>query len=141
MGSLEDGTIEPVEHARSGPATSSKGGRGMEDLFEVSVSREGGTCIVTAVGEVDVSTAPELRQRLREQPEDAIVVVDLSDVTFLDSTGLGVLVAALKRVRESDSGGELRLVVSRPQVAKVLEVTGLTGVFSIFSTLEEALGQ
>lgn len=113
----------------------------MEDLFEVSVSQRGDACVVTAVGEVDVSTAPELRQKLREQPEDAFVVVDLSDVTFLDSTGLGVLVAALKRVRESDAGGELRLVVSRPQVSKVLEVTGLSGVFSIHPTLDEALAR
>lgn len=111
----------------------------MEDLFEVSVSQRGETRVVTAVGEVDVSTAPELRQRLHEQPEDALVVVDLSDVTFLDSTGLGVLVSALKRVREGDADGELRLVVSRPQVTKVLEVTGLSNVFSIYPTLEEAL--
>lgn len=113
----------------------------MEELFEVSVTRREGAYVVTAVGEVDVSTAPELRQRLYEQPADALVVVDLSDVTFLDSTGLGVLVAALKRVREHDANGELHLVVHRPQVSKVLEVTGLSEVFSIHPTLEEALAR
>lgn len=125
--------------ATASAATTPEGAKGMEDLFQVSVSQQGGAAVVTAVGEVDVSTAPELRQRLREQPEDALVVVDLSDVTFLDSTGLGVLVAALKRIRESGAGGELRLVVNRPQVTKVLEVTGLSGVFSIFASLDEAL--
>lgn len=113
----------------------------MEALFEVAVSERAGARVVTAVGEVDVSTAPELRQCLRDQPDGAIVVVDLSDVTFLDSTGLGVLVAALKRVRDGVDGGELHLVVNRPQVTKVLEVTGLSTVFSIFPTLAEALGQ
>lgn len=111
----------------------------MDELFQVKVREQAGASVVSAEGEVDVSTAPALRQRLYELPESAKVVVDLSEVTFLDSTGLGVLVAALKRVRESDAGGDLRLVVTRPQVSKVLEVTGLSTVFSVFSSLDEAL--
>ncbi len=111
----------------------------MDELFQVKVHEQAGASVVSAEGEVDVSTAPALRQRLYELPESAKVVVDLSEVTFLDSTGLGVLVAALKRVRESDAGGDLRLVVTRPQVSKVLEVTGLSTVFSVFPSLDEAL--
>lgn len=111
----------------------------MDELFQVKVREQAGVSVVSAEGEVDVSTAPSLRQRLYELPESAKVVVDLSEVTFLDSTGLGVLVAALKRVRESDAGGDLRLVVTRPQVSKVLEVTGLSTVFSVFPSLDEAL--
>lgn len=111
----------------------------MDELFQVKVHEQAGASVVRAEGEVDVSTAPALRQRLYELPESAKVVVDLSEVTFLDSTGLGVLVAALKRVRESDAGGDLRLVVTRPQVSKVLEVTGLSTVFSVFPSLDEAL--
>jgi anti-sigma B factor antagonist len=113
----------------------------MDELFQVTVGEDAGARVVTAVGEVDVSTAPELRERLHEIPEGSTVVVDLSGVTFLDSTGLGVLVAALKRVREGEGEGDLRLVVSRPQVTKVLEVTGLASVFSIFPTLDAALGR
>lgn len=113
----------------------------MEELFEVKVREQDGATVVSAVGEVDVSTAPALRQRLYELPEEAKVVVDLSDVTFLDSTGLGVLVAALKRVRESGAGGDLRLVVTRPQVSKVLEVTGLSTVFTVSSSVEDALAR
>lgn len=113
----------------------------MDELFQVKVREEAGASVVSAVGEVDVSTAPELRQRLQELPEGTQVVVDLSDVTFLDSTGLGVLVAALKRVRESDTGGDLRLVVTRPQVTKVLEVTGLSTVFAVYSSLDAALAR
>ncbi|MDA8296175.1 MAG: STAS domain-containing protein [Actinomycetota bacterium] len=111
----------------------------MDELFQVKVREQAGASVVSAEGEVDVSTAPALRQRLYELPDSAKVVVDLSEVTFLDSTGLGVLVAALKRVRESDAGGDLRLVVTRPQVSKVLEVTGLSTVFSVFPSLDEAL--
>ena len=111
----------------------------MDELFQVKVREQAGASVVSAEGEVDVSPAPALRQRLYELPESAKVVVDLSEVTFLDSTGLGVLVAALKRVRESDAGGDLRLVVTRPQVSKVLEVTGLSTVFSVFPSLDEAL--
>lgn len=112
----------------------------MEELFQVNVREQGGATVVRAVGEVDVSTAPALRQKLYDVPEQATVIVDLSDVTFLDSTGLGVLVAALKRVREGGAGGDLRLVVTRPQVSKVLEVTGLSTVFSVSASVDEALG-
>ena len=113
----------------------------MEDLFEVSVSERDGASVVTAVGEVDVSTAPELRQKLREQPEGRLVVVDLSDVTFLDSTGLGVLVAARRRSQEGAPPGELHLVVTRPQVTKVLEVTGLSEIFTVHRSLGDALAR
>ncbi len=105
----------------------------MDDLFQVSAQAREGVTVVTAAGEVDVSTAPELRAMLQDASEGAIVV-DLSQVTFLDSTGLGVLVAASKR-------GDVRLVVTRPQITKVLEVTGLSEVFSVFSTVEEAIAK
>lgn len=113
----------------------------MEELFQVTVQQEDGATVVRAVGEIDVSTAPELRARLHELDESATVVVDLSEVTFLDSTGLGVLVATLKRIRESEAGGDLRLVVTRPQVSKVLDVTGLATVFSVFPSLDAALNR
>jgi anti-sigma B factor antagonist len=67
------------------------------------------------------------------------VIVDLSEVSFLDSTGLSVLVAGWKRFSGGDESAELRLVVVRPVIQRVLEVTGLSKVFPIFPTLEEAL--
>jgi len=63
-------------------------------------------------------------------------VVDLLGVTFLDSTALGVLVGALKRCREA--GGDLRLVIAEPRILKVFEITGLTEVFTITPTIDEA---
>ena len=107
-------------------------------MLEVSTGEREGVPVVWAAGEIDVSTAPRLREQLTSLPIDADrVVVDLSDVTFLDSTGLGVLVASWKRCQESDAS--LDLVVARPRIMKVLEVTGLNAVFTIFGSLEEAI--
>jgi anti-sigma B factor antagonist len=112
----------------------------MDDLLEVTRADRDGVPVVRPVGEVDVATTPALRAELTSIPEDtAKVVVDLSEVTFLDSTGLGVLIAAMKRLRDSATGGRLDLVVTRPHIHKVLEVTGLTTVFGIYATLDEAL--
>jgi anti-sigma B factor antagonist len=108
-----------------------------DEILEVLTTERQGVPVVWAAGEVDVSTAPRLREHLTTLPVDARrVVVDLSEVTFLDSTGLGVLVAGWKRCQES--GASLELVVTRPQVRKVLEITSLDGVFTIFDSIDEA---
>lgn len=108
-----------------------------DEILEVLTTERQGVPVVWAAGEVDVSTAPRLREHLTTLPVDARrVLVDLSEVTFLDSTGLGVLVAGWKRCQES--GASLELVVTRPQVRKVLEITSLDGVFKIFDSIDEA---
>ena len=71
------------------------------------------------------------------RPGCALIVV-LPDVSFIDSTGLGVLVTALKHTREA--GGSLDVVVAAPRVLKVLALTGLDVVIPMHSTLDEALG-
>ena len=95
--------------------------------------------VVHVSGEADAAATPALRARLSELQESdhAQVVVDLSAVTFLDSTVLGVLVAASRFCR--NLGGELRLVVSEPRVRRLLEITGLEGFFSVHQSLEAAL--
>ena len=96
--------------------------------------------VVRVAGEVDLTTAPELRARLAELPDGTgTVVIDMSEVTFLDSTGLSVLVASWKRLSEAGEKGGFRLVVNRPVIQRVLDVTGLSQIFSVFSTLEEAI--
>ncbi len=108
----------------------------MEVSFDET--EEAGAAVLVVRGEVDLSSAPQLRQRLLglATAGPTTVVVDLTDVSFIDSTGLGVLVSALKRLRAE--GGDLRLVVNRPQIAKVLEITGLDTVFLVAATAEEA---
>ena len=94
--------------------------------------------VVSATGEIDVATAVPLREALADAEAKGAtrIVLDLTDVGFLDSTGLGVLVGTLRRLREVD--GELFLVVSNPHVLRVLRVTNLDRVFSLSQTLDEA---
>lgn len=111
----------------------------MDQSFHISDEEHDGVPVVSASGEIDVATAPPLRDRLQSLTTSgrSTVVVDLLGVTFLDSTALGVLVGALKRCRES--GGDLPLVISEPRILKVFEITGLTGVFPIHATVEDAV--
>ena len=84
------------------------------------------------------ATAPSLRERLVQLIDDGRVhlVIDLTPVDFLDSTGLGVLVGTLKRIRQAD--GELRLVVPQERIKKLFEITGLTKVFDIVDQVDGA---
>jgi anti-sigma B factor antagonist len=95
--------------------------------------------IVAVTGEVDVATAPSLRTLLVDLIAEAKInlLVDLTAVDFLDSTGLGVLVSTVKRVRSD--GGDLTLVCANRHILKVLEITGLTSVFTLYDTLDAAL--
>ena len=88
--------------------------------------------VIVARGEIDVATSPLLRSELASalalRPEE--VTLDLRDVSFIDSSGLGVLVGALKRLRES--GGERFSVVDvQDPVRKVFDITGLTALFEL----------
>jgi len=107
----------------------------MEQDFRIEDHVDGEIPIITVFGEIDVATAPQLRDCLHRviAQSHATVVVDLLAVTFLDSTALGVLVGALKRCREF--GGELHVVVTDPRIIKIFEITGLTKVFRISDSL------
>ncbi len=109
----------------------------MELGFEVT--RVDGWTILGVSGEVDVATAPSMREQLIAliTAGDTRLIVDLSPVDFLDSTGLGVLVGALKRIRLAE--GELSLVVPQERIAKLFDITGLSQVFTITATRDAAL--
>ncbi len=106
----------------------------------LDVAEQGDASVLAVSGEVDVATVPRLREQLHGLVAGGSrrIVVDLERVDFLDSTGLGVLVGALKRVRSND--GELVLVCTSPRIRKVFEVTGLTKVFSLYDTVDDAVG-
>lgn len=99
--------------------------------LEVIVSLAAGGHEVWLRGELDMATAPELRDELGQlaSEDPAPVTIDLSDLTFIDSTGLSVLVGALKLLRQQ--GGDMVLRSPGPGTRKVLEITGLTEVFTI----------
>ena len=100
--------------------------------FEVFVSGEHDHPLVTVAGELDLGTAVQLRDALRAVPDDvAAVDVDLSEVTFIDSTALGVLLAAYKRFRVL--GTAFGISGSSPVVSKVLEISGLSPLLVIDS--------
>lgn len=109
----------------------------MELLVE---SREEGVwTIVDVGGEVDLSTAPRVREKVAGvlQSGRRKIVLNLAGVTFMDSSGLGMLVGVLKRVREND--GDLALAgVTRP-VMRVLTITGLDKVFRMHDSVAEAV--
>ena len=105
----------------------------------LDVSERNGYAILSVRGEVDVYTAPKFRERLIELVSEGKhrIVVDLEGVEFLDSTGLGVLVGGLKRLRSHD--GDLLLVCTQGRILKVFEITGLTKVFAIHDTVDDAV--
>jgi anti-sigma B factor antagonist len=95
--------------------------------------------IVRMTGELDIATAPELRAHLLMLFENGQVTltVDLDELEFIDSSGLGVLLGALKRARAQE--GEISLICSNELVLKVLSITGLNSVFPLYNSVASLL--
>ena len=95
--------------------------------------------VIDVQGEIDMYTAPRLRELLIDLVSKGSyqLVVNLDKVGFLDSTGLGVLVGGLRRVRAHD--GSLDLVCTQERILKIFRITGLTKVFGIHNTVDEAI--
>lgn len=113
------------------------------DPFRIEEERPAltGSVLFALHGEVDLHVAPELRDRITSVIEDGVdyLVLDLSNVTFMDSMALGVLLGALKRLRPR--GGELRLVVPNSDLRRIFEITLLDQVFALSATRDEALAE
>jgi anti-sigma B factor antagonist len=108
----------------------------------ISTDQAGPTAVVLSLnGEVDLYTCPELKLNLLQVIDEGatVVVVDLTETTFIDSTGLGVLLRGVERLETE--GGRLAVVCVDPNMTKIFEVTGLNRVFWIYSSREEALAQ
>lgn len=96
--------------------------------------------VIELEGEVDVYTAPQLKQATITLLEGGAreLVVDLTRVEYLDSTALGVLIGGLKRMREQE--GNLVLVCPSPRIRRVFEITGLDKIFDIYDSVAQAQG-
>ena len=97
------------------------------------------THVVSVTGEIDLFTAPEFKQRM-SAPIDAgrsRLVVDLSETSFIDSSSLGVLIGAHRRLKLR--GGALLVVCENEAITKTFKITGLDGVFTLAPTVEAAL--
>jgi anti-sigma B factor antagonist len=96
--------------------------------------------VVKLTGEIDLAVAPSLQDQLQELRAQGAttIVVDLLEATFLDSIALGILVDGLRRCREA--GGDMRLIVVEPRILKVLEITGLSDLFTLYASADDAKG-
>ncbi len=109
--------------------------------LSLETRQEGGRTIIEVGGEIDVYTAPRLRDKITELVSDGSydLVVDMEKVDFLDSTGLGVLVGGLKKVRAHN--GSMRLICNQERLLKIFRITGLAKVFAIHGSQAEALAE
>ena len=109
------------------------------DLVLNEYSAAPGRTVIAVGGEIDVYTAPRLREMLIRlvDEEKYHLIVDMEGVEFLDSTGLGVLVGGLKRVRSHDGG--IDLVCTQGRILRIFRITGLNKVFAIFDSVEQAV--
>ena len=108
--------------------------------FEISDRKvDDDTHVVSVSGEIDLFTAPEFKQRMSAPIEEgrSNLIVDLSRTTFIDSSSLGVLIGAHRRLKLR--GGSLVVVCDDEAIAKTFKITGLDGVFTLAPTVEAAL--
>ncbi len=125
------------DNSDSGGTTVSAGVRSEEPISLDVRALDGGVAVIVA-GEVDMVTTPQLRDRVQKQIEEqpGVLVLELSGVSFLGSSGLAVLVETLEECRAQEIG--LRLVCSSREVVRPMEATGLTELFEVYSDLETA---
>lgn len=97
------------------------------------------TAVLIVRGELELANCATVREAVVELLAQSVtnLVLDLTGLSFIDSSGVGVVIGALKRVRERN--GALTLVIASPAIHRVFEITGLTEVFAIFPTRDEAL--
>lgn len=110
--------------------------------FDMSIERRwDDVAVVGIAGEFDLAAAPEVKTELSELVDDGVreLVVDMTETTFLDSTALGAIVSAVKRLQSA--GGELSLVCTDRSIVRIFEITGLDRVIPLHRSLDDALSR
>lgn len=109
--------------------------------LDIQVSVEGGYTVVSPRGEIDLATNQQLKNAIAEQlvGGSAHLVVDLSNVDFIDSTGLGALIGGRRKAHEA--GGSFCLVTPQERFLKLFRITGLNTVFDVVDTRSEAVAR
>lgn len=100
---------------------------------------ENGASVFTVSGELDAYTAPDLRDALDEELAGgkSWVVMDLTALTYLDSTGLGILVGTAKKCRQAE--GDLAIACARPNLLKIFEISGTKEILNVVDSVEAAM--
>src|ERR1700676_4854211 len=131
-----NGFVGAPEMNTNGSASSTQ--HNLEDL-SIHVHVVDGIQVFELTGSLDIATSPAVRAALVSASErgDHRLIVDLTRLEFLDSTGLGALIGAQRRAKEF--GGEVRLVAKEGQILRLLLITGLLKVFAVYPTLEDAV--
>jgi len=110
-------------------------------LFDLQVHQRDEWTVLAVIGEVDLAAAPRVRQAVVEAVASAgagpSVVLDFGSVDLIDSSGLGVVLGALKRVRAA--GGRLRVVIREPHVRRVFELTDLDRILTLSESVDDAV--
>ena len=111
----------------------------MQPFRQESITVGSDCAVLQITGEVDVYTAPQLREQVIQLLSSGVrhIIADLRDVDFLDSTGLGVLVGSLKRLRGHD--GSFKVVASGGRILRIFQITGLIRAFALHSSVLDAM--
>ena len=106
-------------------------------MLEISVERHDYYVLCRPVGELDAYTVAQFREALTDLAVESYVLVDLSDVPFMDSAGLGALIGGIRRAREND--GDVAVACNRPALTRLLHTTGFDRIVPVRETVEEAV--
>lgn len=104
--------------------------------MEIEVLDADGATLCRPIGELDAFTVGEFREHLVGLADRSVLIIDLSDVPFMDSAGLGALIGGIRRVR--DAGGAVGVVCARPAVLRLLHTTGFDRIVEISPTVDAA---
>jgi len=105
-------------------------------LLEITVEHTEQYTLCRPVGELDAYTVGAFREALAELAAVKRLLIDLSDVPFMDSSGLGALIGGIRRAREAD--GEVTVACSRPTLTRLLHTTGFDRIVAVTETVEAA---
>jgi anti-sigma B factor antagonist len=96
-----------------------------------------GFVICRPIGELDAFTVSQFRQTLSELASSSRLVIDMSEIPFVDSAGLGALIGGIRRTREL--GGDVAVACDRPTLVRLLRTTGFDRIVSVTETVEQAM--
>lgn len=105
-------------------------------MLDIQTEQADGYTVCRPVGELDAFTVSQFRQHLADVEPDTRLLIDMSDVPFVDSAGLGALIGGIRRAREL--GGDVAVCCNRPTLTRLLRTTGFDRIVTVAETVEEA---